>query len=113
MLLAPAGCHAHYLRPRARSASRRRRPARLGAQAHGYSTVVDHGQDSSPQACGGATMSSGVRSGNVRTRHVSDLAPIALEESDVRLALPARPENVAVIRHVLGAFAEAFDLPAE
>jgi serine/threonine-protein kinase RsbW len=58
-------------------------------------------------------MSSGVRSGNVRTRHVSDLAPIALEASDVRLALPARPENVALIRHVLGALAEALDLPAE
>ena len=27
--------------------------------------------------------------------------------SDVRLTLPARPENVAVVRHVLGAFAEA------
>jgi serine/threonine-protein kinase RsbW len=33
--------------------------------------------------------------------------------SDVRLTLPARPENVAVIRHVLGAFAEALRLPAE
>jgi serine/threonine-protein kinase RsbW len=32
--------------------------------------------------------------------------------SDVRLTLPARPENVAVIRHVLGAFAEAMRLPA-
>jgi serine/threonine-protein kinase RsbW len=32
--------------------------------------------------------------------------------SDVRLTLPARPENVAVIRHVLGAFAEALRLPA-
>jgi anti-sigma regulatory factor (Ser/Thr protein kinase) len=31
----------------------------------------------------------------------------------VRLTLPARPENVAVIRHVLGAFAEALDLPPE
>ena len=31
--------------------------------------------------------------------------------SDVRLTLPARPENVAVIRHVLGAFAEALQLP--
>jgi serine/threonine-protein kinase RsbW len=30
----------------------------------------------------------------------------------VRLTLPARPENVAVIRHVLGAFAEALHLPA-
>jgi serine/threonine-protein kinase RsbW len=33
--------------------------------------------------------------------------------SDVRLTLPARPENVAVIRHVLGAFAEALELPAD
>jgi serine/threonine-protein kinase RsbW len=33
--------------------------------------------------------------------------------SDVRLSLPSRPENVAVIRHVLGAFAEALRLPAE
>jgi anti-sigma regulatory factor (Ser/Thr protein kinase) len=32
--------------------------------------------------------------------------------SDVRLTIPARPENVAVIRHVLGAFAEALRLPA-
>ena len=30
---------------------------------------------------------------------------------EVRLTLPARPENVAVIRHVLGAFAEALRLP--
>jgi anti-sigma regulatory factor (Ser/Thr protein kinase) len=30
---------------------------------------------------------------------------------DVRLSLPARPENVAVIRHVLAAFAEALGLP--
>jgi serine/threonine-protein kinase RsbW len=33
--------------------------------------------------------------------------------SDVRLTLPARPENVAVVRHVLGAFAEALRLPAD
>jgi serine/threonine-protein kinase RsbW len=32
-------------------------------------------------------------------------------DSDVRLSLPARPENVAVVRHVLGAFAEALNLP--
>jgi serine/threonine-protein kinase RsbW len=31
--------------------------------------------------------------------------------SDVRLTLPAQPENVAVVRHVLGAFAEALQLP--
>jgi len=36
-----------------------------------------------------------------------------LASTDVRLTLPARPENVAVIRHVLGAFAEALDLPAD
>jgi serine/threonine-protein kinase RsbW len=33
--------------------------------------------------------------------------------SDVRLTLPARPENVAVVRHVLGAFAEALRLPPD
>jgi serine/threonine-protein kinase RsbW len=32
-------------------------------------------------------------------------------ESDIRLVVPARAENVAVIRHVLGAFAEALGLP--
>jgi serine/threonine-protein kinase RsbW len=32
-------------------------------------------------------------------------------ESDIRLVVPARAENVAVIRHVLGAFAEAVGLP--
>jgi serine/threonine-protein kinase RsbW len=32
-------------------------------------------------------------------------------ESDIRLTLPARPENVAVVRHVLGALAEALGLP--
>jgi serine/threonine-protein kinase RsbW len=34
-------------------------------------------------------------------------------ETDVKLTLPARPENVAVIRYVLGAFAEALQLPDE
>jgi serine/threonine-protein kinase RsbW len=33
-------------------------------------------------------------------------------ESDIRLTLPARPENVAVVRHVFGALAEALALPA-
>ena len=33
--------------------------------------------------------------------------------TDVTLALPARPENVAVVRHVLGAFAESMRLPDE
>lgn len=33
--------------------------------------------------------------------------------TDVTLTLPARPENVAVVRHVLGAFAESMRLPDE
>src|ERR687893_211098 len=33
--------------------------------------------------------------------------------TDVKLTLPARPENVSVIRYVLGAFAEALRLPDE
>jgi serine/threonine-protein kinase RsbW len=32
-------------------------------------------------------------------------------DSDIRLTLPARPENVAVVRHVLGGLAEALRLP--
>ena len=38
-------------------------------------------------------------------------APVAPPASDVRLTLPARAENVAVVRHVLGAVSEAIDLP--
>jgi serine/threonine-protein kinase RsbW len=34
-------------------------------------------------------------------------------DTDVKLTLPARPENVSVIRHVLGAFAEALRLEDE
>jgi serine/threonine-protein kinase RsbW len=40
-------------------------------------------------------------------------SPRAATASDVRLTLPARPENVAVIRHMLGAFADALQLPPE
>ena len=58
-------------------------------------------------------MSSGVRNGNVRMRRVSDIDPLEPQNSDVRLTLPARPENVAVVRHVLGAFAEALQLPPD
>jgi serine/threonine-protein kinase RsbW len=34
-------------------------------------------------------------------------------DPDIRLTLPARPENVAVVRHVLGALAEALKLPGD
>src|SRR5918992_627110 len=37
--------------------------------------------------------------------------PVPAPDSDIRLTLPARPENVAVVRHVLGALAEALALP--
>src|SRR5215207_385166 len=33
-------------------------------------------------------------------------------DSDIRLTLPARPENVAVVRHVVDALADALGLPA-
>jgi serine/threonine-protein kinase RsbW len=48
---------------------------------------------------------------DVRVRHVDELSPLEPREEDVRLTLPARPQNVAVVRHVLGAFAEALALP--
>ena len=38
---------------------------------------------------------------------------LAATSSDVRLTLPAQPENIPVIRHVLGAFAEALRLPPD
>jgi serine/threonine-protein kinase RsbW len=47
------------------------------------------------------------------------LRPVELTEypetprTAVRLTLPARAENVAVVRHVLGAFAESLRLPDE
>jgi anti-sigma regulatory factor (Ser/Thr protein kinase) len=37
--------------------------------------------------------------------------PVSSLQSDIRLTLPARPENVAVVRHVLGALSEALGLP--
>jgi serine/threonine-protein kinase RsbW len=33
--------------------------------------------------------------------------------TDIRLSLPAQPDSLGVIRHVLGAFAEALRLPAD
>lgn len=58
-------------------------------------------------------MSSGARNADVTTRRVAHIEPVEAQSSDVRLNLPARPENVAVVRHVLGAFAEALHLPIE
>jgi anti-sigma regulatory factor (Ser/Thr protein kinase) len=47
-----------------------------------------------------------------RFRRGSSTHP-AIAGSDVRLSLPARPDSLGVIRHVLGAFAEALRLPPD
>src|SRR6478735_3456187 len=48
---------------------------------------------------------------NVQTQ-LRSVAPVTERSTtDVKLTLPARPENVSVIRHGLGAFAEALRLP--
>lgn len=41
---------------------------------------------------------------------MSRLSP---RDCDIRLSLPARPENVAVVRHVVAAIAESFALPSK
>jgi serine/threonine-protein kinase RsbW len=43
-------------------------------------------------------------------RSVDVMERVPTPQTDVRLMLPARPENVAVVRHVLGAFADALRL---
>jgi serine/threonine-protein kinase RsbW len=58
-------------------------------------------------------MNTGMTNRHVRSRHVASIPPVEPHGADVRLTLPARPENVAVIRHVLGAFAEALRLPVD
>src|SRR3954451_24685321 len=49
---------------------------------------------------------------NAQTR-LRSVPVLERTHTDVKLTLPARPENVSVIRHVLGAFAEALRLPDE
>ena len=60
----------------------------------GWSTDSDHGAHHA-----------GAVSGRSTTK------PVPALDSDIRLSLPARPENVAVVRHVLGALAESLALP--
>jgi anti-sigma regulatory factor (Ser/Thr protein kinase) len=55
----------------------------------------------------------GVSKRHVRTQRASHLTVVPPRFSDVRLTLPARAENVAVVRHVLGAFTDALDVPRE
>jgi serine/threonine-protein kinase RsbW len=62
-------------------------------------------------ADGEETLSSGESgrfSSNAREEAMRRLAP---RDCDIRLTLPARPENVAVVRHVVAALAESFALP--
>ena len=47
--------------------------------------------------------------GAVSSRSTS--RPVTTLESDIRLLVPARPENVALVRHVLAAMAETLALP--
>src|SRR4051795_4266523 len=70
------------------------------------------GNAESPQS-GGRTIKSNTPRADVLTTSVAHIEPVEHRHSDVRLNLPARPENVAVVRHVLGAFAEALHLPNE
>jgi len=72
------------------------------------------GSDTPPHAFRGSARESSSTQGH-RGRRRWGLAESRATglRSDVRLTLPSRPENVAVIRHVLGAFAEALRLPPD
>src|SRR4051794_18215843 len=54
----------------------------------------------------GSSATQPLRSVDMTARHETP-------RTDVKLTLPAVPENVAVVRHVLGAFAESMRLPDE
>src|SRR6478609_2060052 len=51
--------------------------------------------------------------GSYAQTQLRSVAAVQRVATDVKLTLPARPENVSVIRHVLGAFAEALHLDDE
>jgi serine/threonine-protein kinase RsbW len=72
------------------------------------------GSEKSPHAFRGSARESSSTQGH-RGRRRGGLAESRANglRSDVRLTLPSRPENVAVIRHMLGAFAEALRLPPD
>jgi serine/threonine-protein kinase RsbW len=72
------------------------------------------GSEMSSQAFRGSAREGSSKSRRGRRRFgPGDLRTPLGMRSDVRLTLPSRPENVAVIRHVLGAFAEALHLPPD
>jgi serine/threonine-protein kinase RsbW len=54
--------------------------------------------------------------GSSAQQHLQSVALMGrfdMPRTDVRLTLPAKPENVAVVRHVLGAFAQSLRLSDE
>jgi serine/threonine-protein kinase RsbW len=67
------------------------------------------GSEMSPHVFRGSARESS--SGHRGRQRRGSAEPRATSWSAVRLSLPARPENVAVIRHMLGALAEALWLP--
>jgi serine/threonine-protein kinase RsbW len=71
------------------------------------SEMSSHAFRGSARESSGRSSHRGRRRGGPAEIHATGL------RSDVRLTLPSRPENVAVIRHVLGAFAEALELPPD
>jgi serine/threonine-protein kinase RsbW len=70
----------------------------------------DNSSSQAPFSEGRNTDSGDMAPGAVSSRSTSH--PVPALDSDIRLTLPARPENVAVVRHVLGALAEALALPS-
>ena len=62
---------------------------------------------SSPPSCEGWLTDSGRPA--IAGRTTAHAVPA--HESEIRLTLPARPENIALVRHVLSALAEALGLP--
>jgi anti-sigma regulatory factor (Ser/Thr protein kinase) len=69
------------------------------------------GSERFPTTMGGDTSKKGATGAGMRPRRGENRRRPEHGPSDVRLTLPARPENVSVVRHVLGAFAEALGLP--
>jgi anti-sigma regulatory factor (Ser/Thr protein kinase) len=66
--------------------------------------------DSTPMQ-GDSQSSDGVGRFARRERHLKAMNPRPANDCDIRLTLPARAENVAVVRHVIGALAEALAMP--
>ena len=98
------------LRPRSGIGDRRRVSRRMAVGT----AIVEHmaGDASSHHSRRGGGQADSCRAGLGSGPYGRTTRPIAGAESDIRLSLPARPENVAVVRHVLSALADSLALPA-